>query len=84
MMCLSMFKWTMDLKALSPLLDPVLGQNMELGLCVERMEVREMLLLGPSSFSLTIFSYLLALRHCELRGVSPRDPKQGQEVGLTL
>jgi hypothetical protein len=46
----------MDLKALSPLLDPVLGQNMVLGLCVERMEVREILLLGPSSFSLTLLS----------------------------
>jgi hypothetical protein len=49
----------MDLKALSPLLDPVLGQSMELGLCVERMEVREMLLLGPSSFF--AHSFLLSL-----------------------
>jgi hypothetical protein len=40
----------MDLKALAQLLDRVLGQNMELGLCVERLEVREMILLGPSSF----------------------------------
>jgi hypothetical protein len=50
----------MDLKASSPLLDPVLGQNMELGLCVERMELilREMLLLGPSSFFLTLLSSL--------------------------
>jgi hypothetical protein len=69
----------MTLKALAPLLDPLLGQNVELGLCVERMEVREMLLLGPSSFSLTLFSFLLALR-----GGSQCDPKQGQGVGLTL
>jgi hypothetical protein len=27
----------MDLKALSPLLDPVFGQNMELGLCAESL-----------------------------------------------
>ncbi len=32
----------MTFKALTPLLDPVLGQNVELGLCVGRMEVREM------------------------------------------
>jgi hypothetical protein len=51
----------MSLKALTPLLDPVLGQIVELGLIGERMEVREMLLLGPSSFSLTLFSYLVAL-----------------------
>ncbi len=69
----------MILKALSPLLDPVLGQNVELGLCVERMNMREMMLLGPSSFSLTLFSYLLALR-----GGSLCDPKQGQGVGITL
>jgi hypothetical protein len=69
----------MSLKALSPLLDPVSGQNVELGLCVERMEVREMLLSGPSSFSLTLFSYLVALR-----GGSLSDPKQGQGVELTL
>ncbi len=73
----------MTLKALTPLLDAVLGQNVKLSLCVERererMEVREMLLLGPSSFSLTLFSYLL-----ELRGGSLSDPKQGQRVGLTL
>ncbi len=69
----------MALKALTPLLDPVLGQNVELGLIGERMEVREMLLLGLSSFSLTLFSYLLALR-----GGSLSDPKQGQGVGLTL
>ncbi len=51
----------MDLKALARLLDSVYGQNMELGLCVERMEVREMILLGPSSlFRFTLFSYLLA------------------------
>jgi hypothetical protein len=51
----------MDLKALTPLLDPVLGQNMELGLCVEIMEVREMILLGPGPsplFSLTLLSSL--------------------------
>ncbi len=32
--------------------DPVFGQNMELGLCVEveRMEVKEMLVLGPFTF----------------------------------
>ncbi len=69
----------MTLKALTPLLDLVLGQNVELGLCVGKMEVREMILLGPSSFSLTLFSYLLALR-----GGSLCDPKQGQGVGLTL
>ncbi len=69
----------MSLKALTRLLDPVLGQNVELGLCVERMEVREMLLLGPCSFPLTLFSYLLALR-----GGSLSAPKQGQGVGLTL
>jgi hypothetical protein len=69
----------MSLKALTPLLDPVLGQNVELGLCGERMEDREMLLLGPSSFSLTLFSYLLPLR-----GGALSDPKQGQGVGLTL
>jgi hypothetical protein len=34
----------MTLKALTPLLDPVLGQNVELGLCVERMDMREILL----------------------------------------
>jgi hypothetical protein len=56
----------MTLKALTPLLDPVLGQNVELGLCVERMDMREMVLLGPSSFSLTLFSYLLALREGSL------------------
>jgi hypothetical protein len=67
----------MTLKALTPLLDPVLGQNVELCLCGERMEVREMLLLGPSSFSLTLFSHLLALR-----GGSLSDPKQGQGVEL--
>jgi hypothetical protein len=44
-------------------------------LCVERMEVREMLLLGPSSVSPTHFSYLLALR-----GGSLSDPKKGQGV----
>jgi hypothetical protein len=57
-----MFK--LSLKALTPLLDPVLGQNLEWSfVCsVERMEVREILLLGPSSFSLTLFSYLLPLR----------------------
>ncbi len=67
----------MTLKALTPLLDPLLGQNMELGLCVERMELREMILLGP--FSLTLLSCLLALR-----GGSLCDPKQGQGVGLAL
>jgi hypothetical protein len=50
----------MSLKALNPLLDLVLGQNVELGLCVERMDMGEMLLLGPSSFSLTLFSYSIA------------------------
>jgi hypothetical protein len=69
----------MTLRALTLLLDPVLGQNVELGLCGERKEVREMLLLGPSSFSLTLFSYLL-----ELRGGSLCDPKQGQGVELAL
>ncbi len=58
-----MFKMT--LKALTPLLDPVLGQNVELGLCVERMDMREMLLWGPSSFSL---SFLLSLSNA--RGLS--------------
>jgi hypothetical protein len=47
-----------------------LGPNVELGLCVERMELREMLLLGPSSILLTLFSYLLALQ-----GGSLCDPK---------
>jgi hypothetical protein len=76
-----MFKWTMDLKALSPLLDPVLGQNMELGLCVERMEVREMILLGP--FTFFAYSSLLSFSsHCE--GALYCDPKQGQEVELAL
>jgi hypothetical protein len=65
----------MSLKALTLLFDPVLGQNVELGLCVERIGMRQMLLLGPSSFSLTLFSYLLALR-----GGSLCDPKQGQGV----
>ncbi len=69
----------MTLKALTPLLDPVLGQNVELGLCVERMDMREMILLGPSSFSLTRVSYLLALR-----GGSICDPKNGQGVELML
>jgi hypothetical protein len=72
----------MTLKALNLLLDPVLGQNVELGLCVESMEVREMIPVGVGGallFSLTLFSYLLALR-----GGSLSDPKQGQEVGLTL
>ncbi len=69
----------MTSKALALLLDPVLGQNGELDLCGERMEVREMLLLGPSSFSLPLFSYLLAFR-----GGSLSDPKQGQGVELTL
>jgi hypothetical protein len=36
----------MTFKALTPLLDPVLGQNVELGLCVERMELREMISVG--------------------------------------
>jgi hypothetical protein len=69
----------MSLKALTPLLDPVLGQNVELGLIGERTEVREMLLLGPSSFSLTLFSYLLALG-----GSSLSDTEQGQGVELAL
>ncbi len=69
----------MSLTALTPLLDPVLRQNVELGLCVERMEVREMLLLGPSSFSLTLFSHLVALR-----GGSLSDPKKGHRVELAL
>jgi hypothetical protein len=37
-----------------PLLDPVLGQNVELGLCVEIIEVREMRLLVLSSFLLSL------------------------------
>ncbi len=69
----------MTLKALTPLLDLVSGQNVELGLCVERTDMREMLLLGPSSFSLTLFSYLLALR-----GGSLCDTKEGQGVDLAL
>jgi hypothetical protein len=70
----------MVLKALALLLDPVLGQNVKLGLCGdERMEVREMLLLGPPSFSLTLFSYLITLREGSLW-----DPKEGQGVGLAL
>jgi hypothetical protein len=52
----------MTLKAVALLLDPVLGQNVELALCVERIDMREILLLGPSSFSLTLFSYLLCAR----------------------
>jgi hypothetical protein len=47
----------MDLKALSPLLDPVLGQNMELGLCEEGMEINDSV--GALlRFSLTLFSSL--------------------------
>jgi hypothetical protein len=46
----------MTFKALTPLFDPFWGQNVELGLCVERMDMREILLLGPFSFSLTVFS----------------------------
>jgi hypothetical protein len=72
----------MTLKTLTPLLNLVLGQNVELGLCVKRMELREMLLciiLGPSSFSLTRFSYLLALL-----GGSLCDLKQGQGVALRV
>ncbi len=69
----------MTLKALTSLIDPVLGQNVELGLRVERIDMREMLLLGPSSFSLTLFSYLLALR-----GGSLSDPKQCQGVEFAL
>jgi hypothetical protein len=69
----------MSLKALTTLLDPVSGQNVELGLCGERMGMREMLLLGPSSFSLTLFSYLLALQ-----GGSLFDLKLGQGIELTL
>jgi hypothetical protein len=49
----------MSLKAEAPFLDPVLGQNMELGLCGERMEVKEMLLLG--SFTFFAHSSLLSL-----------------------
>jgi hypothetical protein len=56
----------MTLKALTPLLDPILGQNVELGFCVERMEVREMLLLGPFFFSLTLFSSLSIARGLSL------------------
>jgi hypothetical protein len=70
----------MSLKGLTPLRDPVLGQNVELDyLCGERMEVREMLMLGPPSFLITLFSYLLALR-----GGSICDPKHGQGVELGL
>jgi hypothetical protein len=69
----------MSLKSLNQLFDPLLGQNVELGLCGERLGVREMILLGPSSFSLTLFSYLLALG-----GGSLSDPKQGQGVELAL
>ncbi len=71
----------MTRKALPPLLDldPVLGQNMELGLCVERMDMREMILLGPPLLRSLFFSYLLALRRGSLC-----DPKQGQGVELAL
>jgi hypothetical protein len=41
----------MDLKALALLLDPVLSQNLEVDLCVERMDGKEILLLGPVTFS---------------------------------
>jgi hypothetical protein len=47
----------MTLKALTSLFDPVLGQNMELGLCVERMELREILLLAPLTFFAHSFSF---------------------------
>jgi hypothetical protein len=53
----------MSLKALNPLLDPVLGQDVELGLCGDRMEVREMLLLGPFPLFPSLFSPISY--HCE-------------------
>jgi hypothetical protein len=68
----------MDFKALALLLDPVLGQNLELDLCIERMEVREMLLLGPSLFSLTLLSHLFTFT---LRGGSLLCPKTGSRSG---
>jgi hypothetical protein len=49
----------MTLEALALLLDPVLGQNVELSLCVERMDKREMILLGP--FLFFAHSFLLSL-----------------------
>ncbi len=52
----------MTLKALAPLLDPVLGQDMELRLCVERMEL---ILLGPFTFfahASLVLSYLFTLQ----------------------
>jgi hypothetical protein len=72
----------MDLKALARLLDSVYGQNMELGLCVERMEVREMILLGP--FTFFAHSSLLSSQYCEGALYWDWDPKQGQRVDLTL
>jgi hypothetical protein len=69
----------LDLKALSTFLDPVLGQKMELGLCLERRKVREMILLGLSSFF--AHSSLLS-SHCE--GAFYCDPKQGEGVELGL
>ncbi len=69
----------MSLKALNPLLDLVLGQNVELGLCVERMDMGEMLLLGPSSFSLSLSPIS---QHCEEALYC--DPKQGEGVELKL
>ncbi len=70
-----MFKW--GLKALSPFLDPILGQNMELGLCGERM-LRKMLLLGPSSFF--AHTLLSSLHICE--GALYCDLKHGQKLKL--
>jgi hypothetical protein len=70
----------MTRKALPPLLDPVLGQNVELGLCKERMDMGEMLLFG---LDLLFFAYTFLLSLSIARG-SLCDKKQAQGVGLTL
>jgi hypothetical protein len=53
----------MTLKA--PLFDAIFGQKMELGLCVERIKVKEILLLGP--FTFVAHSSLLLASHCKLQ-----------------
>ncbi len=71
----------MDFKALSPFIDPVLGQNMELGLCVyiENGSERNTSV-GASSFFSSLLSPLFTLRG----GLSNCDPKEGQGVELGL
>ncbi len=51
----------MTLIALTPLLDPVLGQNMKLGLCVERNGNKYFCWRNPPLFR-SVFSPLFALR----------------------